>query len=260
MISDDDSSSSGLARSPERRSPPRHACVQGYSTKCQAPLIASFGTSADRTAQIWDAASGARLAPPLIHRGAVTSAAFSPDGTRVLTTSADHTARIWSAIGGMPLSPPLQHEGAVNDGAFSPDGTRIVTASADHAARIWNALSGQLLSQALHDDVVWSAAFSPDGSCIVTASKDHTAAIWDVASGRPIVPLLQHCADVTGAVFSPDGTRILTASWDYTARVWRLPLAAGTVRDWADLVERAGAEPLASDLLRGTGIPAARRR
>src|SRR5213078_4763341 len=45
VISDADSSSSGLARSPERRSPPRHAYVQGYSTKCQAPLIASFGTS-----------------------------------------------------------------------------------------------------------------------------------------------------------------------------------------------------------------------
>eukprot|EP01052_Picozoa_sp_SAG31_P054210 SAG31_NODE_14304_length_815_cov_1.555866_1_plen_45_part_10 len=34
------------------------------------------------------------------HSGPVTSAAFSPDGTKVVTASYDTTVRIWSAVTG----------------------------------------------------------------------------------------------------------------------------------------------------------------
>ena len=111
------------------------------------------------------------------------SAAFSPDGKRIVTASGDKTARIWDADSGKPIGEPLKgHEDAVVSAAFSPDGKRIVTASRDKTARIWDADSGKPIGEPLkgHEDAVVSAAFSPDGKRIVTASADKTARIWDV--------------------------------------------------------------------------------
>jgi hypothetical protein len=45
--------------------------------------------------RIWNAMTGQPIATLIGHQDAVLSAAFSPDGTRVVTASADTTARIW---------------------------------------------------------------------------------------------------------------------------------------------------------------------
>jgi WD40 repeat protein len=53
------------------------------------------GASDDNTARLWDAASGREITALKGHEGRVNSAAFSPDGTRVVTASDDGTAGIW---------------------------------------------------------------------------------------------------------------------------------------------------------------------
>ena len=71
------------------------------------------------------------------HTAAVWSAAFSPDGTRVVTASDDNTARLWDAASGKALATLEGHADRVWSAAFSPDGTRVVTASADqHRAAV----------------------------------------------------------------------------------------------------------------------------
>jgi WD40 repeat protein len=94
--------------------------------------------SVDRTARVWDAATGKPVTSPLAHQNWVVSAAFSPDGTRVVTASLDNTARVWDAATGKPVTSPLAHQDSVVSAAFSPDGTRVVTASGDGTARIWD--------------------------------------------------------------------------------------------------------------------------
>jgi WD40 repeat protein len=51
--------------------------------------------SEDRTAKVWDAQQGRLLASLKGHTEPVQSAAFSPDGTRVVTASKDRTAKVW---------------------------------------------------------------------------------------------------------------------------------------------------------------------
>ncbi|HWO25673.1 MAG TPA: hypothetical protein VNO30_43340 [Kofleriaceae bacterium] len=176
--------------------------------------------SDDKTARIWDVATGKPFGRALMHTGPVYSAAFSPDGTRVVTASGDYTARVWDAATGEPVTPTLPHPGLVLHAKFSPDGTRVITAS-DLTAYIWDAATGKLLAPVLeHEHFVTSAAFSPDGIAVITASYDKTARIWDAATGKPVAPALAHWGPVRSAAFSPDGTRVVTADNSGTARVW----------------------------------------
>ena len=155
------------------------------------------------------------------HGDGVNAAAYSPDGTRIVTASIDKTARIWEARTGTPLVVLSGHGDVVQSAAYSSDSTRIVTASTDKTARIWDARTGTpLVVLSGHGDVVHSAAYSPDGERIVTASRDKTARIWDARTGTLLVVLSGHGDVVHSAAYSPDGTRIVTASEDKSARIW----------------------------------------
>jgi WD40 repeat protein len=168
----------------------------------------------------------------------VNSAAFSPDGKRVITASGDQTARVWDAATGKTLASLQGHTHRVFDAAFSPDGTRVVTASWDHTARVWDAATGKTLASLQgHTSWVNSATFSPDGARVVTASWDQTARVWDAATGKTLASLQGHTDEVNSAAFSPDGARVVTASRDQTARVWLLyPIEgdAGILPTWVE--------------------------
>ena len=110
--------------------------------------------SSDKTARLWDAASGEQIHALREHKGStpcggtkdprpagVRSVAFSPDGERVLTGSSDNTARLWDAASGVPIHALRGHEDSVYSVAFSPDGERLVTGSYDNTARLWRALT-----------------------------------------------------------------------------------------------------------------------
>ena len=182
-------------------------------------------TSGGNTAQMWESATGKPIGEPLRHEDAVSSANFSPDGTRVVTASNDKTARVWDAATGKPIGEPLCHEDEVNSASFSPDGTRVVTASGEFGepghAQVWDAATGKPIGEPLrHESDVNSASFSPDGTRVVTASWDSTARVWDAATGKRIGAPLRHEDEVNSASFSPDGSRVVTVSRDETARVW----------------------------------------
>ncbi|MCI4664975.1 MAG: TIR domain-containing protein, partial [Neomegalonema sp.] len=154
------------------------------------------------------------------HASGVTSVAFSPDGTRILTSSYDKTARLWS-VDGKLLQTLKGHSGYVLSVAFSPNGTRVLTRSDDETARLWDARTGKALKVfSGRKDLVRSIAFSSDGTRILAVLHDGTVQLWDAATGTAQAVLSGHTGDVNSVAFSPDGTRILTGSGDRTARLW----------------------------------------
>jgi len=188
-----------------------------FSPDGKRVVTASF----DRTARVWDAATGREVLQLVGHTDGLRCASFSPDGRRIVTAAHDKTARIWDARTGQQLVQLNGHTEGVRSAKFSPDGSRVVTSSYDLTARIWDAATGQQLQQLSGHSgpVVW-ASFSPDGSRVLTASQDRTARIWDSATGKQLVLLNGHTGQLTSAGFSPDGRRVVTASYDKTARIW----------------------------------------
>jgi hypothetical protein len=155
------------------------------------------------------------------YAGMVLSAAFSPDGKRIVTATTGWTARIWDVATGQPIGQPLRG----------------------------------------HNADVWVSAFSPDGKRVVTASNDRTARLWDATIGRPIgQPLTGHEKAVERAEFSPDGKRIVTASDDITARVCRSgAIRAGCIaRRSAPKARASSPRPETRRRARGTLRPAGR--
>jgi len=191
------------------------------------------------------------------HDGAVLSAAFSPDGSRIVTAGTDGTARIWDAASAKEIAVLRGHNSPVTSAAFSPDGSRIATASWDGTVRIWDAAGAREIAVLRGDATVDSAAFSPDGSRIVAASSDNIARIWDAASGKEIGVLRGHDSDVSSAAFSPDGLRIVTASKDHTARIWDTHLQTMPPKDLlAQACARlAGVAKLTREEMRLAGYP-----
>ena len=111
------------------------------------------------------------------HQHLLNHAAYSADGSRIVTASADNTARVWDAATGKEIAVLRGHPKAVKSAAFSRDGSRIVTGSVDQTARIWDVATAKEIAVLRgHTFPVESAAFSPNGSRVVTASSDNTDA------------------------------------------------------------------------------------
>jgi WD40 repeat protein/serine/threonine protein kinase len=177
--------------------------------------------SADRTARLWDVATGRELRTFKGHTAGVEGVALSPDGTRLATASHDGTVKVWDAAG-RELHTLKGHRGAVVGVAFSPDGARLASAGNDWTVRLWDAADGRPLRTLWggHLGKVWCLAFSPDGASLASGGTDGRVHVWGAADGRRLRAFAGHAGAVSGVAFSPDGRRLATATFDHTARVW----------------------------------------
>src|SRR5882757_5665779 len=73
------------------------------------------------------------------HDDLISSVAFSPNGSKIVSGSGDKTIRVWDASTGVEMLPPLRgHDNWILSVAFSPDGSKIVSGSDDKTIRVWD--------------------------------------------------------------------------------------------------------------------------
>ncbi len=155
------------------------------------------------------------------HTKQVRSAAFSPDGRRVVTGGDDRKGVIWDALTGAVIGSLTGHGDWIYCADYSPDGRRIATASFDHQAIVWDAATfAPIFRLTGHFNNVASAHFSHDGAYLVTSGKDGRAFVWDMTDGSETARLTGHREWVFSARFSEDDRYIVTAGSDSIALVW----------------------------------------
>jgi len=203
--------------------------ASGHSDDIRAIAFSPDGTllatgSVDRTARLWDAATGAPFAVLDGHSNGVSAVAFSPDGKRVATASGgsfDSTARLWNVVAGSELHTLAGHTDKLVAIRFTSDGGRVVTASADRTARIWDVPTAREIAVlAGHAGPLTGLVVSADGGRIATSSTDGTARLWDAVSARELFVLKGHEKGVTSLALSPDGSLLVTGSEDTSGRLW----------------------------------------
>jgi WD40 repeat protein len=205
--------------------------------------------SKDKTARLWDTATGEPVSPPLNHKYPVWTVAFSPDGTELWTGSGDGQTgagevRRWQVPTGKSLH--QWNFAAEPDGrfitklSFSKDGRTILVVSAG-AAHVCTLVPGKENNGPAscrvlqHPNGVITAALSPDGKTALTGGADGTARLWDTATGEPVGQALDHrpkdgVCQIVAAAFSPDGELVLTGT--QVIDVQKKRFAGGEVRLW----------------------------
>ena len=109
---------------PHPRRPQQRHHVGSLQRRRPARATASW----DKTAKVWDAASGKEQFTLRGHEHRVLSVAFRPGGKCLATASQDNTVRIWDAATGRETTVLRGHTGYVMSVAFSPDGTHLASA------------------------------------------------------------------------------------------------------------------------------------
>lgn len=167
--------------------------------------------------------SGAGVRLRIAEVAPVTTAAFSPDGTRIVTAFSHDALRLWNADSGRLMTEFHGHTDRICSIAFDPGGNRILTGSKDGTARLWDAHATQSakipLQWAGQDQTsprIRRAMFSADCSSIATVLADGSMRVWDALNGQCLSRLAKVGYEIRSATFSPDGG-ILAAICDSEA-------------------------------------------
>ncbi len=222
--------------------------VRDVTFSPDSKLVASAGW--DGFSYVWETFSGLRVAAMGSKVGAVavydksktqkgrsanmTSVAFSPNGTELLTASGDHSVRAWDTQSWQQKYVLSGHTDEVWDARYAPNGRFAVSGAWDNTCRVWDLRTHlPIYTLPAHVSDVWATVFSPDGQLIATGGGDRKVKLWDMATGGLVEELdgEAHAAEVENLAFSPDGRTLASVSRDGSLKIWRVPTVAD--RAWA---------------------------
>jgi periodic tryptophan protein 2 len=153
---------------------------------------------------IWSVQTGQLLDRLSGHEGPVSSLAFSPDASTLVSGSWDKTVRVWNIFARTQTSEPLQLMADILCVAFRPDSKQIAVTTLDGQLTFWNVsdaaqqngvdarrdVSGgrKMSDWRTAANVAGTKAFttvrySADGTCVLAGGNSKYICLYDVQSG-----------------------------------------------------------------------------
>jgi WD40 repeat protein/Flp pilus assembly protein TadD len=198
--------------------------------------------SDDKTAQLWEAATGTLVPTPAQIRYGYGKQfwppTFSPDG-RLLALATPDGVRVWDTATGDPVTPPLRLPDGAASAAFSPGGDRLLTAGDDGAARVWSLAAadrdaGAFLQMA---EVLGCVRAQPGGGTAPLA-PDELRSAWSAwHSGSP-KDLTAPASDV--AAWHAEAARTCEKARQYEGALVHLERVAAQDPDEPNIEDRRG--------------------
>jgi len=207
-------------------------------------LIAT--ASGDKTARIWDAATGQELLT-LQHAAGVGKVKFSPDGARLATGAGDGLVRLWDVASGKELLTIIAAPQVIDPSpytvymAFSPDGKLLATVgNRESQAKFWDPASGAELFTLSHpswlsvapgvdlvaNEIVFSPAERGTHFAISLSSRGvglGRIEVWDLTARQRVQTLAGRFREdpFLPLAFNPEGTRLAAPRGpDGRAAIW----------------------------------------
>lgn len=104
--------------------------------------VVAAGSLDDFDIHLWSVQTGQLLDQLAGHEGPVSSLAFAPNGTSLVSGSWDRTVRIWSVFARTQTSEPLQLQADVLSLAVRPDSKQITVSTLDGQLTFWSVSEG----------------------------------------------------------------------------------------------------------------------
>lgn len=180
--------------------------------------------AADSQARLWDLSTCNLVGRPFPHRAPVNAAAFTADGTRLITAAANRVT-LWSTANQEKVGETLETDGDVTCATFNHGGDVFATATRNGEARFWSVPDCKPVGNVMHPSTrsarIFAIAFNSHDRFFLTASEDGTIHKWDY-DGKSIGTTLTG-SQITCASFSPDRRFVATGSIDGAA-IWDLQI------------------------------------
>lgn len=216
----------------------------------------SFATVSKDQVTLWGPGVGERHALRE-HTDTVTSAAYSPDCSRIVSGSRDTSVRVWDVVSRQTVLTLTGHGGPVTCVAYSRDGRWIVSGSSDNTLKLWDAKSGvETRTFKGHAEGVNAVAIRDDGMQIASGGDDQAVMLWDIDGDGQPQKIVGHTGEVIAVAFSPDGTRVVSSGKDERAQVWDVrtlrPLVSLGSQDLPVGAANPSRKPVVGETLRGS--------